>query len=162
MPDEPKPDDPYATPSAAYLQVPHTDGYGAIAPHPGFPPPNGPIPPIGQTRGTGLAVLLFIVTFGIYGMYWFYVAHEEMRRHKGQGLGGGLALVLYIFLTPAAPFLTSQEVGQMYERRGQRSTVSGLTGLWFFPGNFLLVGPLVWFILTNNALNDYWRSVGAR
>jgi hypothetical protein len=26
----------------------------------------------------------------------------------------------------------------------------------------ILVGPLVWFIQTNSALNDYWRSVGAR
>ena len=162
MPDEPKPYDPYATPAAAYFQVPHTDGYGAIAPHPGFPPPNSQIALIGQIRGTGLVVLLFIVTLGIYGIYWFYVVHDEMRRHKGQGLGGGLALALYILVTPVAPFLTSQEVGQMYERRGQRSPVSGLTGLWFFPGNFLLVGPLVWFILTNTALNDYWRSVGAR
>jgi hypothetical protein len=25
----------------------------------------------------------------------------------------------------------------------------------------ILVGPFVWFIQTNNALNDYWRSVGA-
>ena len=162
MPDEQAPYDPYATPAAGYLQVPPTDGYGAIAPHPGFPPPNGQIAPIGQIRGTGLAVLLFIVTFGIYGLYWFYVVHDEMRRHKGQGLGGGLALALYILVIPVAAYLTSQEVGQMYQRSGQRSSVSGWTGLWFVPGNFLLVGPLVWFILTNTALNDYWRSVGAR
>jgi hypothetical protein len=26
----------------------------------------------------------------------------------------------------------------------------------------LLAGPFVWFVKTNNALNDYWRSYGAR
>ena len=165
MPDEPQPYDPYAPPSAAYGQIPHAERYGAMAPHPGYAPASGQVAPratIGQVRGTGLAILLFVVTFGIYGLYWFYVVHDEMRRHKGQGLGGGLALVLAFFITIVMPYLTSQEVGEMYERRGQRRPVSGATGLWYFPGSFLIVGPLVWFILTNNALNDYWRSVGAR
>lgn len=107
-------------------------------------------------------MLLFVVTFGIYGLYWNYVVHDEMRRHKGQGLGGGLALVLSFFNTIVMPYLTSQEVGEMYERRGQHRPVSGATGLWYFPGCLLLVGPLVWFVKTNGALNDYWRSVGAR
>jgi hypothetical protein len=29
-------------------------------------------------------------------------------------------------------------------------------------GWLILVGPLVWLIKTNGALNAYWRSVGAR
>ena len=37
-----------------------------------------------------------------------------------------------------------------------------LTGLWVFPGILLLVGPVIWFVLTNRALNGYWRSAGAR
>jgi hypothetical protein len=53
-------------------------------------------------------------------------------------------------------------VGGLYARQGLRRPVSALTGLWFFPGIFLLVGPLIWFILTNRALNDYWRGAGAR
>ncbi len=36
-----------------------------------------------------------------------------------------------------------------------------MTGLWYFPGSLILVGPIIWFVKTNNALNDYWRSVGA-
>ena len=40
--------------------------------------------------------------------------------------------------------------------------MSGATGLWYFPGIFLIVGPLVWFIKTNGALNAYWRSYGVR
>ena len=43
-----------------------------------------------------------------------------------------------------------------------RKPVSGLTGLWYFPGCLLLVGTFVWFIETNGALNSYWRSFGAR
>lgn len=118
--------------------------------------------PVGKIRGTGVCILLSLVTFGIYTLVWYFKVHEEMKRHNGQGLGGGLALVLAIFVGIAMPYITSSEVGSLYEDRGQRKPVSGLTGLWNFPGVFLLVGPLVWFIKTNGALNGYWRSLGAR
>ena len=117
--------------------------------------------PIGKVRGTGMAILLFIVTFGIYGLVWYYSVHDEMKRHRGTGLGGGLALVLSIFVGFVMPYITSSEVGGLYQARGQHQPVSGVTGLWYFPGYFLIVGPIVWFVKTNGALNDYWRSVGA-
>ena len=118
--------------------------------------------PIGQVRSTGVQMLLFFVTFGVWSLVYYYQTHEEMKRHSGQGLGGVLALVLSLFVGIVSPYLLSHEVGELYERRGQRKPVSALTGLWFFPGMFILVGPIVWFVQTNNALNDYWRSLGAR
>src|SRR3954453_1277540 len=134
-------------------------GFGSMSGPPAYAQPAGPI---GQVRSTGLQVLLFIVTFGIWSFVYFFQTHEEMKRHSGEGIGGGLALVVNCFLGIVSPFLLSHEVGAQYERRGQRSPVTALTGLWFFPGIFLLVGPLIWFIRTNDALNDYWRSLGAR
>jgi hypothetical protein len=118
--------------------------------------------PVGQIRGTGKCVLLLIVTLGIYSWFWYYSVHEEMKRHKnGEGLGGGLALVLTIFVGIVMPYITSDEVGKLYERRGQPKPVSALTGLWYFPGMFIVVGPIIWFVKTNRALNDYWASLGA-
>ena len=118
--------------------------------------------PVGKVRGTGVAILLALVTFGIYTLVWYYQVHEEMKKHSGQGIGGGVALLLAFFVGPVMPYLTASEVGGLYERAGQDKPVSGLTGLWYFPGMFILVGPLVWFIKTNGALNSYWRSLGAR
>jgi hypothetical protein len=117
---------------------------------------------IGQVRTTGLQMLLFVVTFGIWGYVYFFQTHDEMKRHTGEGIGGVLALLLAFVFWMASPFLLSHEVGRLYERSGRRRPVGALTGLWFFPGIFLLVGPIVWFVLTNRALNDYWRSPGAR
>ncbi|MGY1804384.1 DUF1707 domain-containing protein [Blastococcus sp. SYSU D00922] len=117
---------------------------------------------LGEVRGTGLQMLLFVVTLGIWGYVYFFQTHEEMKRHTGDGIGGVLALVLALFFWLASPFLLSHEVGRLYERRGQRAPVTALTGLWVFPGIFLLVGPVIWFVLTNRALNGYWRSAGAR
>lgn len=147
-----------------------TTSLGPSAPHAPMVPADNPYAhvapayggaPIGRIRGTGVCILLSIVTFGIYTVVWFYQTHSEMKRHSGQGIGGGVALLLSIFVGIVMPYITASEVGGLYERRGQRKPVSGATGLWYFPGWFLLVGPLVWFVKTNGALNAYWRSQGA-
>ena len=119
------------------------------------------IGPLGKTRGTGVCILLAIVTLGIYSIVWFYKTHDEMKRHSNNGIGGGIALLLSIFVGIAMPYLTSEEVGNLYRNKGMKSLVSGATGLWYFPGMFILVGPIVWFVKTNGALNGYWRAQGA-
>jgi hypothetical protein len=137
-------------------------GYGTMPGVPANAQYGRPAGPIGQVRGTGVQILLFFVTFGIWSFVYYYQTHEEMKRHSGEGIGGVLALVLSLFVGVASPYLLSHEVGGLYERRGQQKPVSALTGLWFFPGALILVGPFVWFIQTNKALNEYWRSLGAR
>jgi hypothetical protein len=120
--------------------------------------PYGP-GPIGQVRSTGMSIFLFIITFGIYGWFWYYGVHEEMKQHRnGQGLGGVVALLLAIFVSFVMPFLTADEVGKLYEARGQAKPVSAITGLWIL---LPLIGGIVWFVKTNGAINDYWRSLGA-
>jgi hypothetical protein len=146
---------PTAPAYAAQAPVP----YGAMPPSPyGSPAALG----LGKIRGTGMCIFLSVITFGIYTLVWWYSTHEEMKRHTGQGMGGGLALVLAFLVGIVMPYITSSEIGSMYERAGMRKPVSGATGLWYFPGVFILVGPLVWFIKTNGALNAYWRAQGVR
>ncbi len=113
-------------------------------------------------RPTGMTILLFFVTLGIWGLVYYSQVHEEMRRHSGRGLGGVWALVIAVIVGVVSPFLLSNEVGQLYELRGRRKPVSALTALWFFPGILILVGPFIWFVQTNNALNEYWRGLGVR
>jgi hypothetical protein len=118
---------------------------------------------VGQIRSTGTVILLTIVTLGIYSWFWYYKTHEEMKKHSGEGIGGGVALLLAILVSIVMPFLTSNEVGKLYERRGEKPPVTAATGLWFLLlGWLLLVGAIVWFVKTNNALNEYWKSVGAQ
>ena len=158
-----------------FLDLPRPGIAPAVAPqYPPYPAPRYPAPqypaaqyprrlgPVGEVRGTALQLLLFVVTFGIWCFFYVFQTHDEMKRHSGEGLGGVLALLVAVFAYFVSPFLLSHEVGGLYERRGQRKPVSALTGLWVFPGILLLVGPLIWFVLTNNALNRYWRSEGAR
>ena len=139
-------------------------GYGGYTqPMPSVPaaaqygPPQGPI---GQIRPTGMIILLFFVTLGIWSFVYYFQTHEEMKRHTGEGIGGVIAVVIAIIFGLINPFILSHEVGQLYARRGHEPPVSALTALWFFPGIFILVGPFVWFIKTNNALNAYWQGFG--
>jgi hypothetical protein len=136
---------------------PTQDGTVAAYGYAPLPVPAGR-PPVGTIRSTGVCVLLTVVTLGFYSLYWFYAVHDEMKRHSGQGLGGGIALLIAFFIGFVSPYLTSSEVGQLYAARGQERPVSGITGLWYFPGMLILVGPLVWFVKTNGAINAYWRS----
>jgi len=118
--------------------------------------------PVGQVRETGTCILLTVVTLGFYSWYWYFKTHEEMRQHSGQGIGGAVALILAIFVGVVMPFFSSHEVGQLYERRGQERPVTAMTGLWaLLLGWLLFIGLIVWFVRTNRALNDYWRSLGA-
>jgi hypothetical protein len=113
---------------------------------------------VGKVRPTGMSILLFIVTLGIYGLVWYYLVHDEMKRHSGRGLGGLVALILAFFVGFVMPFFTAAEVGTLQELSGRPKTVSGLTGLWIL---LPLIGGIIWFVKTNGALNDYWRSRGA-
>ena len=162
-----EPDDRPAEPTLSGAEAVNPYGAPPVAAYPpggavtayGVPASGGPI---GQVRSTGTCVLLTIVTLGFYCWYWFYKTHDEMKRHSGQGIGGGLALVLAIFLGFVIPFFTSSEVGGLYARRGQREPVTAATGLWYLLlGWFFLVGCIVWFVKTNDALNRYWESVAA-
>jgi hypothetical protein len=118
--------------------------------------------PLGKVRNPWMCMLLLLVTCGIYGIVYYYLTHDEMKRHSGQGIGGAIALILALFVGIVSPFLLSAEVGSLRRSRGQDPKVSGATGLWYFPGIFILVGPFIWFFRTNGALNGYWISQGAQ
>ena len=155
-PDQPQPYGyaPPPPPPAGYAEpMPAVPAYAQYA---------TPMGPPGRIRPTGMIMLLFFVTLGIWSFGYYYQVHEEMKRHTGEGLGGVFAVVIAIIFGLINPFLLSNEVGQLYERRGQEKPVSALTALWFFPGMFILVGPFIWFIQTNKALNEYWASLGVR
>ena len=112
--------------------------------------------PVGRVRGVGMAIVLFIVTLGLYGLYWYPVSFAEVRRYRGHGVGGlGGVLLLFVLVSP---FLLPAYVGRMYKEDGKENPVSGWTGLW----NLLpYVGVFVYLAKVQGALNRFWESKGA-
>jgi hypothetical protein len=151
---------PVYAPQGQYGQ-PAPGVYGQ--PMPQVPVPYGrPLGPVGKIRSTWAVIGLSIITLGIYSLYYYFSTHEEMKQHSGDGVGGAIGLVLAMFtLGLVTPFVLPNEVGNLYARQGRSRPVSAATGLWMLLGSFILIGPLVWLIKTNGALNAYWRSLGA-
>lgn len=118
--------------------------------------------PPGETRSVGMSILLFFVTCGIYGWYWAYKTAEELKRYANVGLGGLVQLLLWVFISPVSGFLIPNDIKEMYELEGEQSPVNAMTGLWFFPGMFIIVGPIVWYVQVQGALNDFWARRGGR
>jgi hypothetical protein len=117
--------------------------------------------PLGQPRGIGFGIFIFIITFGLYGLYWVYKTQEEMKQHTGEGLGGVLGLVVWIVVGAVSAFVIPSEIGKMYQKDGQASPVTGMTGLWLFPFGIFLIPAIVWFVKIQGSLNRYWEPKGA-
>ena len=114
--------------------------------------------PLGRPRGIGFGILIYIMTLGLYAWYWVFKTEEEMRQHTGEGLGGILALVVWILITPVMAFVIPSEVGKMYAKDGQKPPMTGWTGLWLFPGGILIIPAIVWYVKVQRALNRYWEA----
>ncbi|UPK74566.1 DUF4234 domain-containing protein [Nocardioidaceae bacterium SCSIO 66511] len=136
-------------PASAPSPAKHMGALSEVAPRPG------------KIRPTGVTILLYIVTLGFYSLYWSYAVHKEIKDYAKEGLGGPLGLVLAFFLFFVVAFTLPGEIKGLYERRGMKPPVAGTTGLWVLPGAVLIVGPIVWFVKVNGALNAFWRAEGA-
>jgi hypothetical protein len=117
--------------------------------------------PVGQPRGIGFGILLFIITLGFYGLYWVFKTQEETKQRTGEGIGGVLGLVVWILISPVSAFVIPSEVGKMYARDGMAPPITGWTGLWLFPGAILVIPAIVWFVKIQGALNQYWAGTVA-
>jgi hypothetical protein len=106
---------------------------------------------IGTPRDPMKAILLAIVTFGIYNMYWTYKTYDEIKTRRGEGWTGLVGVLLSI----AAPWVLAGEVEKLYQDDHKTSPVNSGTGwLVFVPA----IGGIMWFMKVQGALNVYWES----
>ena len=92
---------------------------------PAYPPAVGNMGPLGHRRSIGLSIVFFIITLGIYGVFWTYKTQEEIKRHSNVGVGGVVGLVIYLLIGIVTLFVVPSEVGQMYRKDGQEPPVTG-------------------------------------
>jgi uncharacterized protein DUF4234 len=114
--------------------------------------------PLGQPRGVGFGILMYIITLSFYGWYWAFKTQEEIKQHTGEGLGGVLGLVVWIVAGFVSAFVIPSEIGKMYRKDGREPQVTGWTGLWLVPGGILIIPAIVWFVKVQGALNRYWTA----
>jgi hypothetical protein len=125
------------------------------------PPPSAiqPIGKVGTPTAAGTQILLTIVTLGIWAYVWTYRQHRDIQEYSGEGVGGGLGLVIYLFVGFVTPFLLDNEIEtKLYGKAGQQSPVTTATGAWIF---LPFAGAIIWYLKTQGALNDFWMQRGA-
>ena len=148
------------------LPPPPSPGSGPTPPTPASRPegyfvPAGRVPERlgGVYYSPGLVILLTIVTIGIWGALWSYRSNEDLKRYNGDGLGGVLAVVIYLLLSIVLMFTIPNEIEKMYQRDGRESPVSAIYGLWFL---LPIIGNIIWYLKVQRALNDFWLSKGSQ
>jgi Domain of unknown function (DUF4234) len=114
--------------------------------------------PIGRQRGVAFVILMYIFTFGIYAIYWWYKSFEEVKHYRGKGVNGVVGVLLAFVVV--STFLLPAYVGRTYNEDGNpNNPVSGLTGFWVLVP---FVGGFIWLYKIQAALNQFWASKGAR
>jgi hypothetical protein len=106
---------------------------------------------------------LTLITFGIYGLYWYYKVNEEILRYTGdQTISPSRSLLAVIpgFLLIVPPFIayynTANHIVQMEEQRGIPSQIS--------PSLVVIVALVIWFAMAayvQEHLNRVWDSASS-
>jgi uncharacterized membrane protein YhaH (DUF805 family) len=109
--------------------------------------------PVGQQRGIAFAIVLGIVTIGIYTLYWIYKSYSEVRARRGQGVGGIAGILLSLVIVGI--FLLPAYVGRMHREDGRDAPMSGWSGLWALVP---YIGSFIWIAQIQIALNRYWQT----
>ena len=103
-------------------------------------------------RNMVMQVVLFVITLGIYGVYWYYVSLKEMHIANGQAESGSGKWTL-LLLIPVANLFSLWHYAQEYSRfSGDR-----YPGIVIFILE-LLLHPVVWFL----AQRDLNRASGVQ
>ena len=88
-------------------------------------------------------VVLFIVTFSIYSIYWFYVTLEELHQANGKDQGAGLWT--FLFFIPIANLFAAWHHSSEYSQfvNGKYPGI-GIFILW------IVFSPAVWFLVQSD------------
>ena len=109
-----------------------------------------------KRRNVVMIVVLFIITFTIYGLYWFYTTADETIRYNKSDANPLVWLILALlpFLNIIGIWLHSQEIARL-SASGNGRGINGilLFILWFVPIPFL-VGMVISQLVLNKKAGE--------
>ena len=92
-----------------------------------------------KNRNMWMQVVLFIVTLGIYGIYWYYVTFKEMLEHQRQQ--GSPVLWTVLALIPIANLFSAWKYGGLVE-----GVTNNKYPQWLIFLLFIFIGVAAWLI----------------
>ena len=102
-------------------------------------------------RSMGVQVLLMIVTFGLYGIYWFYQTASELKIVAKDEKATPTLWTILIFV-PFGIFYSHFKYVELYEKVGTEKINRWILFiLWFF------FSPAIWFLVQKD-LNTWSKN----
>jgi len=128
---------------------------------------------LGKHRNPLAPILLSIITLGIYSLVWLYKLYKEASLYANNRNGssitsGGMAIgllfipVFNIIWSVILWFKTPGLVSKMRQADGVPADQIGKTASLGFLMLIPVLGGLLWIILTQNAMNSFWKEAKAR
>lgn len=102
-------------------------------------------------RNMFIQVILYIITFGIYGLYWFYVTFNELSTANGKNEGSGCLWTFLLLIPIANLFSWWQHSAEYAEFVDNKYPGIAIFILW------IVFTPAVWFLVQSD-LNRAARS----
>ncbi|HIC42972.1 MAG TPA: DUF4234 domain-containing protein, partial [Sulfurimonas sp.] len=90
---------------------------------------------IGTKRSPEKIIGLWVLTFGVYGIYWLAQTFTELQNHRQQGISGTSYTVLAVLFPPlalSACWLLPSYVGKLYAENGKLEQISSCWGAILF------------------------------
>lgn len=89
----------------------------------------------------GLQVLLMIVTFGLYGIYWFWSASEELKIAAKDPDASPVLWTVLLFV-PFGCIYSYFQFSELYEKVGTEKI-----NKWILLILWLFFSPAIWFLV---------------
>lgn len=99
-------------------------------------------------RNLFVQVLLMIITFGLYGIYWFYQSAKELKSLDPSASDAQPGLWTILLFVPFGCIYSWYQYSCLFEKAGHEKINKGILFLlWFF------FSPAVWFLVQTDLNN---------
>lgn len=96
-----------------------------------------------KERSLVLMVLLVIITFGLYGLYWYCSFQNQLKKETGAGFGGFGHLMASIFTFGIYAIVWNYKAGKRLEKLGATDLSIVYLLLILFAGLGAIINPLL-------------------
>jgi hypothetical protein len=115
---------------------------------------------IGVKRSPEKIIGLWVMTFGLYGIYWLATTFSELQENRKKGISGrsyALLAVLFPPLAVSACWLLPAYVGRLYAENGKLEHISSCWGAMLFLPTIALwaIVGMSYLIISSGGVGPY-------
>jgi len=114
---------------------------------------------IGTKRSPEKIIGLWVMSFGLYGIYWLSQTFSELQRSRKKGISGRSYATLAVLFPPlalSACWLLPAYVGRLYAENGKLEHISSCWGAILFLPTIALwaIVGMVYLIISAGGMNE--------